>query len=134
MTSGVAPKNTSKGSRNKRQSAVVASTSKVSSDRALPRISSAPSLSFCPSRMEIRAPEPNPTNIPTPIKIIMSGNASVTATNPTSPTPCPTKMLSTTLYKAFTIMPTIAGPEKLQSSEEIFFSPNAFDLSINSSH
>ena len=111
ITSGVAPRNSNSGSRNHNDTAVVNRTRMITNDRALPRISSAPALSFCPRRIEISEPAPRPTNMPTPIRISISGNTSVTATRPTSPTPCPTKMLSTTLYRALTTMPMIAGPE-----------------------
>jgi len=52
---------------------------------------------------------PIPTSCPIPMTTMNKGNASLMPAIPSVPTPWPTKMASTTLYKACTSSATIAG-------------------------
>lgn len=76
-----------------------------------------------PQRIEIREVAPIPINITHAINIVTMGRHTVTPARARSPTPRPTKILSTILYKAFTSKPIIAGIENLVIVLEYFLFP-----------
>ena len=74
---------------------------------------SAFSRSPCPNLIEILAVLPTPTNIPQARIMVVIGSVMPTPVMASEPTSgiFPMKIRSTTLYRALTIIPTIAGIE-----------------------
>lgn len=79
------------------------------SKKALPNKYSASSFFFCPKRIEILEEAPTPTSTPKACRNIRIGNVRARPEIAIPPTPCPINIRSTTLYKEFTIDPTIDG-------------------------
>ena len=85
---------------------------------ATPKNLSASSLSFIPNFKDTEAAEPIPINNENANIKITTGNTRPTPVIPRYPVPFifPIYILSTTLYKAFTNIPTIAGIENFISN------------------
>ena len=92
----------------------------------LPNTFSASSFLFSPIRIEIIEAPPIPNIIDKDMIIIEIGNTIAIPAIPMTPTPCPTKIVSTKLYKAETNIPTIAGADNFHNNLLIFSSPNNF--------
>ncbi|WP_320129952.1 hypothetical protein [uncultured Sphaerochaeta sp.] len=67
------------------------------------------------------------------MRMIIMGNPMVIPAIPYDPKSglFPIKMRSTTLYRAFTIIPTIAGTENLTNNFDTFSVPRGFTYSIS---
>ena len=82
----------------------------------LPLVRIALFLSFLPRDLEMIEPEPTPIIIPTANMSICMGNTIARPAIARGPTPWPTYSVSTTLYKALTTSPTVAGIENLNNN------------------
>ena len=83
--------------------------------------------------MEILAAAPIPTNIPTAIMVFVIGKVTPTPASALVPTNCPTNIVSTAPYSAFTSIPTTAGMENLNNNFPILSFSNDMLFSIFSS-
>jgi len=94
---------------------------------AFAAIFSASSFFFSPSFMEIREVAPSPINIERAIDMSIIGKVTVNPESAREPTPLPIKILSTTLYRALTSIPIIAGIENFTISFSMLSSPKTFE-------
>ncbi len=118
------------GSEKAKKRTAKAAGSRTSITMALPATNSAWSFFLSPSRIEIRAVAPTPIRMDKPMMMVMTGKATATAASPREPTPRPTNIRATILYKAFTTMPTMAGKEKFHNRRPMFSLPIISERSI----
>ena len=88
----------------------------TSNTNELPSVRSTRARLPSPSWMAASALPPWPASIEKPMRMVMTGNASVVTATPTSPTAWPRKAVSTTLYSELNTMLMMAGMENSSSS------------------